>query len=62
MLVDPLRCCVANTASTLAKIPFAYKRASASFRNEIVCPIYEQSRRAVDFFYAATAYFDRGGA
>jgi hypothetical protein len=34
---------------TLAKIPFAYKRASLPCRGATVCPVYEQQHEAIEF-------------
>jgi hypothetical protein len=44
------------SCSTLAKIPFANKRASAPFRGDSHCPPYEQRRQAIGVYSAAAVF------
>jgi hypothetical protein len=47
-------------AEPLAKIPFAYKRATRGVRGAIRCPVYEQCRQAIEFLFSRRAAGSKG--
>jgi hypothetical protein len=41
---------------TVAKIPFAYKRASGPFPQETVCPVCEQRHQAIELLFGSSLF------
>jgi hypothetical protein len=47
-------------AEPLAKIPFAYKRATGGCCGAIRCPVYEQWRQAIEFLFGRRGAGSKG--